>query len=79
VIGIAQDNLPAVRSFLQRTPVNYPILTDDTHDSGSLRLGDSLGVLPYTALVDETGRLVRRKLGPFTSASELEAWARDSR
>ena len=75
VVGIAQDNLPAIRSFLQQTSVNYPILIDDGQGYAGLRLGNSLGVLPYTVVIDGNGKLVRRKLGPFVSAAELQAWA----
>lgn len=75
VIGLAQDNLPAISSFLQRTPVNYLVLLDDSQGRGGLRLGDSLGVLPFTVLIDGNGKLLRRKLGPFASAAELQAWA----
>ena len=75
VIGLAQDNLPAIAGFLQRTPVNYPVLISDPQGRAGLRLGDGLGVLPYTVLIDSDGRLVRRKLGPFASSAELQAWA----
>lgn len=75
VIGLAQDNVPAIRSFLQRTSVNYPVLIDDSRGHAGLWLGNALGVLPYTVLIDGEGKLRRRKLGPFASAAELQAWA----
>ena len=75
VVGIAEDDLPAIRSFLQRTSVNYPILIDDPQGRAGLRLGNALGVLPYTVLIDGDGKLLRRKLGPFASRAELQAWA----
>ena len=78
VIGLAQDNLPAISRFLQRTPVNYAILLDGPQGRGGLRLGDGLGVLPYTVLIDGEGKLLRRKLGPFANAAELQAWANPS-
>lgn len=75
VIGIAQDDLPAIRGFLQRTPVNYPILVGDTQGRASVRLGNALGALPYTVLIGGDGKLLQRKLGPFANAAELQAWA----
>lgn len=75
VIGLGQDNLPAIAGFLQRTPVNYPVLISDPQGRAGLRLGDGLGVLPYTVLIDGNGMLVRRKFGPFASSAELQAWA----
>ena len=74
VIGIAQDNLQAIRSFLQRTSVNYPILIDAAQGGAGLRLGNVLGALPYSVLISPDGQLLRRKLGPFTSAAELQSW-----
>ena len=75
VIGIAQDDVPAIRSFLLRTPVNYAILIGDGQGRASLGLGNALGALPYTVLIDRDGKLLRRKLGPFSGISELQTWA----
>lgn len=74
VIGIAQDDSASVRSYLQRTPVNYPILLDDAQGRAGLRLGNRLGALPYSVLLDSEGRLLRRKYGPFADANALAAW-----
>jgi thiol-disulfide isomerase/thioredoxin len=74
VVGIALDERAAVEGFLQRTPVRYPILLDTPgpRDAG-VRLGNPSGVLPYSALIDAQGRLVKEKIGPF-EAGELDAW-----
>ena len=76
VVGIALDDADAVRVFLQRIPVDYPILIDAAGpaDSG-VQLGNLKGVLPYTVLVDAQGRLVKQKIGPFQHG-EIDAWAR---
>jgi len=75
VIGIAQDDLPAIRRFLQRTSVNYPVLVDGTQGRAGLRLGNPLGALPYSVRISADGRLLQRKLGPFASTAELQDWA----
>src|SRR3546814_19343352 len=51
VVGIALDAVEAVRDFLQRVPVDYPILFDAAGpaDAG-VRLGNPTGVLPYPVL-----------------------------
>ena len=74
VVGIALDDRAAVEAFLQRIPVDYPILLDapGPADAG-VRLGNPAGVLPYTALLDAEGRLVRQKIGPF-APGEIEGW-----
>ena len=74
VVGIAQDDSRAVRSYLLRTPVNYPILLDNAQGRAGARLGNRLGVLPYSILIGPDGRLLRRKYGPFSSAEALSAW-----
>ena len=75
VVGIALDDRAAVEAFLQRVPVAYPILLDapGPADAG-VRLGNPAGVLPYTALLDADGRLLRQKIGPF-APGEIEGWA----
>ena len=78
VIGIAQDDLPAIRGFLQRTPVNYPVLVDSIQGRAGLRLGNALGALPYSVLISADGKLLRHRLGPFTNAAELQDWANAS-
>ncbi len=76
LIGLAQDNLLAIRAFLRQTSVNYPIMVDNATGAGGLRLGNRIGALPYTVLIDSNGKLLRRKLGPFADAAELETFAR---
>jgi len=74
VVGIAQDEPSRVRAYLLQTPVNYPILLDQTQGRAGAQLGNRLGALPYTALIDADGRLLRRQYGPFANASALAAW-----
>ena len=75
VVGIALDEAPAVRDFIARTGVRYPILMDipGPADAG-VRLGNPKGVLPYSVLVSADGRLLRQRIGPFT-AGEIRDWA----
>lgn len=75
VVGIALDDAEAVRSFLQRTPVGYPILLDTAgpRDSG-VQLGNPKGVLPYSVLVSADGRLLKQRIGPF-SHGEIDGWS----
>jgi thiol-disulfide isomerase/thioredoxin len=76
VLGIALDDGEAVRTFLQRVPVSYPIALDTPgpRDAG-VRLGNRRGVLPYSVLVSADGRLLKQHLGPF-EAGQIEDWAR---
>lgn len=75
VIGLALDEAEAIRRFLDRVPVSYPILVDRPGPAdASVWLGNTRGLLPYTVLVGADGRIVRQKLGPF-ARGEIERWA----
>ncbi len=62
VIGIALDQKQAVIDFTDPMGVNYPILMGE---DGAIELakayGNSLGVLPYTVIVDRKGKIIHRK------------------
>lgn len=77
VVGIALDDEVAVRGFLKRVPVRYPILLDQAgpRDAG-VQLGNPKGVLPYTVLVSADGRLLKQKIGPFQHG-EIDDWVAD--
>ncbi len=75
VVGLALDELDAVRAFLRQVPVAYPILLDSPGPAdASVVLGNTRGLLPYTVLLDAERRVVRQKLGPFKHG-EIEGWA----
>ncbi len=75
VIGLALDDAQAVRDFLGRVPVSYPILLDTPgSDDASVWLGNRKGVLPYSVLVGAEGRIVKQKVGPF-APGEIRGWA----
>ena len=75
VVGIALDEPQAVLAFLQRIPVDYPILVDTPGpaDAG-VRLGNPRGVLPYSILVSAEGRLLKQRIGPFAHG-QIDDWA----
>ena len=78
VVGIALDEPDAVRAFLTRVPVQYPILIEQPGPAdASVRLGNLKGVLPYSVLIGADGRLLRQRIGPFV-AGELDTFAADA-
>jgi thiol-disulfide isomerase/thioredoxin len=76
VLGLALDTPEDVRGFLQRVPVDYPIVieTPGPRDA-SVQLGNTQGLLPYSVLFDAQGRLVKAKLGPFAHG-EIDGWVK---
>ncbi len=58
VIGIALDNVEAVREYVQEIGINYPILVgDDDAIEVAKQLGNDMGVLPYTVITDQAGNI----------------------
>ncbi len=76
VVGIALDEADSVAAFLRRHGIGYPVLVDAAGpaDAG-VRLGNPAGVLPYSVLVSADGRLLKTRIGPFTDAADIAAWA----
>ena len=76
VVGLAIDAPTAVREFLMRTPVGYPIGLAGLDGTGlSRRLGNEGGALPFTAVFNAAGRVVERTLGE-ASLEQMQQWAR---
>jgi thiol-disulfide isomerase/thioredoxin len=74
VLGIAVDRDAAVREFLLRTPVAFPVVVPGFAAMPWLsRLGNGAGALPYTLLAGADGRIRQRRLGA-TSLDELRGW-----
>lgn len=75
VVGVAIDSPTAVRQFLERTPVSYPIALAGLDGTAvSRRLGNDTGALPFTAVFNASGHVVLRKLGE-ASLQQMQQWA----
>ena len=74
VLGLAIDQPSAVRAFLARRPLAFPIgLAGLGGTELSRELGNSNGGLPFSVLFDRADRLVERKLGRL-QPEDLERW-----
>lgn len=66
-VGVALDEADAVRAYLQRSPVGYPILIGEPDGTAwAETLGNTLQVLPFTVVFDAAGATVQAKAGPYT-------------
>jgi thiol-disulfide isomerase/thioredoxin len=75
VLGLAVDNPRAVRDFLARRPVAYPIAMAGFAGSElATALGNGSAGLPFTVAFDRSGRIFRTKAGE-THFAELATWA----
>jgi thiol-disulfide isomerase/thioredoxin len=64
IVGIAADSSLNVANFAKKTPVNYPLLIDETGAiQFSKRLGNRLGLLPHTVLFRPGGEVIYNRLG----------------
>ena len=72
-IGIALHEAEEVRDFLQEFKVNYPTLVgmEEVIELGG-QLGNAIGALPYTVILDRNGQIAFTKRGPLSKA-EAEA------
>ncbi|HWR76129.1 MAG TPA: TlpA disulfide reductase family protein [Thiobacillus sp.] len=69
-VGIAIDNPANVAQFLQRQPVNYPILIGEgAAHSLARQLGNPSGALPFTIVLDRDGNIVLSHLGRLPRAT----------
>ena len=75
ILGLAIDQPSAVRAFLQRTPVSYPIgMAGLGGTELSKSLGNESGGLPFTVLIGPGGEIRERKMGRL-SQDDLGRWA----
>jgi thiol-disulfide isomerase/thioredoxin len=75
LIGLAVDRGDAVRRFLTRAPVSFPIGMAGVAAGLELMrpLGNEQGGLPFTIVVGVDGQLLHRKIGQV-NAGDLAAW-----
>ena len=74
VLGLAIDEPDPVKRFLAHAPVSFPVAMGGA--SGlelSRALGNQIGGLPFTVVLDSEGFVVHRKMGPI-SADDLRTW-----
>lgn len=74
VVGIAEDDAAPIRDFLRTSPISYPTLLDDANGHSATRLGNPLGILPFSVLLDADGKLLRSRLGAFPDQQSLQRW-----
>jgi peroxiredoxin len=72
-IGVGIDRLEAIKAFIKRIGVNYPILVGEQEAVAlSESLGNKQGGLPFTVIIDRSGHIAKYQLGEV-SEKYLEA------
>ena len=76
VVGLAIDQPSAVRKFLARAPVGFPVGLAGLQGTELVRqLGNDSGGLPFTLVLAADGSVLGRKIGQLQPA-DLDAWQR---
>jgi thiol-disulfide isomerase/thioredoxin len=75
VVGLAVDQPSAVRGFLQKLPLSFPVgMAGFAGTELSRSLGNLTGGLPFTVVFDAAGQIAHRKIGQVSEA-DLTQWA----
>lgn len=74
VLGLAVDQPSAVRGFLQKLPLDFPVgMAGLAGTELSRSLGNPSGGLPYTIVLGREGTVLHRKIGQVSEA-DLALW-----
>ena len=69
IVGIAVDSRENVANFVKESPVSYPLLPDEARAMEfAKRLGNRLGLLPFTLVLRPPGDVIFSRLGVVTEA-----------
>jgi thiol-disulfide isomerase/thioredoxin len=69
-LGIAIDKPERVTRFAQEIGVNYPLVVGDMSVFDLARKAGNLGdLLPYTMVIDRSGKIVARRTGIYTEST----------
>ncbi|MCV0438194.1 MAG: TlpA family protein disulfide reductase [Hydrogenophaga sp.] len=75
VLGLAVDQASAVRGFMQKLPLNFPVaMAGFAGTEISRSLGNVTGALPFSVVFGASGELLHRKIGKLSEA-DLAQWA----
>lgn len=67
-IGIAIDDQKAVSEYMKTIAINYPILIGgDAAMAMAQQLGNHIGALPYTVVIDTQGKVIHQQAGEFST------------
>ena len=72
-IGVALEEQKPVAEYASSAHINYPILIGE-YDGITLanQLGNSVGAIPYTIVVNQQGQIIHRHPGEFSKTQILE-------
>jgi thiol-disulfide isomerase/thioredoxin len=79
IVGLAADKPEAVRAFLKKLPLAFPLgITDLSGIALSKTWGNLTGGLPFTVMLAADGQVMQRKIGKL-SEEDLKIWLEATR
>lgn len=79
-VGLSAEEPEKVARFAREVAVNYPLWTGEGVSELGRRLGNRLGVLPFTVIVSPAGEILDAKVGAYSERdveAKLQAFARN--
>jgi thiol-disulfide isomerase/thioredoxin len=74
VVGLAIDQPSAVKTFLVKMPISFPVgLAGLSGTELGKSLGNLTGALPFTVVLNAQGSIAQRKMGKVSEAN-LQQW-----
>lgn len=74
IVGLAADKPEAVRAFLKKLPLTFPIgITDLSGIALSKSWGNLAGGLPFSVMLAANGQVMQRKMGKLNE-DDLKIW-----
>jgi thiol-disulfide isomerase/thioredoxin len=69
-VGLSAEEPVRVQKFARDLKVGYPLwVGGDAVGALARRLGNHLGVLPFTVVLDRQGHVIARKVGPYNETT----------
>jgi thiol-disulfide isomerase/thioredoxin len=79
IVGLAADKAEAVRAFLKKLPLTFPIgITDLSGIALSKSWGNLSGGLPFSVMLAADGQVLQRKIGKLNE-NDLKIWLEATR
>jgi thiol-disulfide isomerase/thioredoxin len=79
IVGLAADKPEAVRTFLKKFPLTFPIgITDLSGIALSKSWGNLAGGLPFSVMLATDGQVLQRKIGKLNE-DDLKIWLEATR
>jgi len=79
IVGIAIDSRQNVANFSKMSPTGYPLLPDEVRAMDfSKRMGNRLGLLPYTVVISPAGDVIFKRMGIVKEGEMRDLLAKNS-